>query len=71
MATGRLKMWSVDRAFGFIQNDVGGPDIFLPITALQDAGIDPNSMKKGERLTFDIEATREGRTRASNVRRTG
>jgi CspA family cold shock protein len=71
MATGTLKMWKADRGFGFIKDDSGGPDMFLHISALQSAGIDPDNMTKGERLTFDVESTREGKTRASNVRRAG
>jgi cold shock protein len=69
MGAGTLKMWNAERGYGFIQNGDGGPDVFLHTIALQNAGIDPDSMKKGERLTFDIEPTREGKTRASNVRR--
>jgi cold shock protein len=69
MATGTLKMWNADRGYGFIKDDSGAPDIFLHISALQSAGIDPDSVGKGERLTFDVESTRDGRTRASNVRR--
>jgi cold shock protein len=69
MATGALKMWNADRGFGFIADDSGGPDMFLHITALQAAGIDPDNLQRGDRLTFDVESTREGKTRASNVRR--
>jgi CspA family cold shock protein len=71
MATGILKMWNAERGFGFITNDAGGPDMFLHITALQSAGIDPDGLHKGERLIFDIENTRDGKTKASNVRRQG
>ena len=42
MATGILKMWNADRGFGFITDDAGGPDMFLHVTALQSAGIDPD-----------------------------
>jgi len=56
MATGTLKMWKAERGFGFILNDAGGPDMFLHITALESAGIDPDSLRPGERLTFDVEA---------------
>jgi CspA family cold shock protein len=70
MATGTLKMWNVERGYGFIGDDSGGPDIFLHVSVLQSAGIDPDDMRKGERLTFDVESTREGKTKASNVRRT-
>jgi len=26
MATGKLKMWDVERGFGFVGDDSGGPD---------------------------------------------
>jgi len=57
-------------AFGFIGDDSGGPDIFLPLQRCnQRASI--RQHQEGERLTFDVESTREGKTRASNVRRAG
>jgi cold shock protein len=71
MATGTLKMWNADRGFGFIKDDSGGPVIFLHVSALQSAGVDPDNLKPGERLTFEVESTRDGRTRAGNVRRAG
>ena len=72
MATGTLKMWNADRGFGFILDESGGPDIFLHISALQSAGIDPDNIRKGERLTFDVERdARSGKIKAANVRRPG
>jgi len=71
MASGTLKMWNADRGFGFIKDDSGGPDIFLHVSAVQSAGVDPDNLKPGERLTFEVESTRDGRTRAGNVRRAG
>jgi len=68
MGTGQLKMWNADRGFGFIGDDAGGPDIFLHVSALQSAGIDQDKISRGDRLTFDIESTRDGKPRASNVR---
>ena len=65
MASGILKMWNADRGFGFIEDSARGPDMFLHITALQSAGIDPDNLKKGDRLTFDVENTRDGKTKAS------
>jgi CspA family cold shock protein len=71
MATGTLKMWNADRGFGFIADDSGGPDIFLHVSAVQSGGLDPDDIRKGERLTFDVENSRDGRTKAGNVRRAG
>ena len=68
MATGKLKMWNADRGFGFIADDAGGPDIFLHVSALQSAGIDQDKISRGDRLTFDVESTRDGKTKAGNVR---
>src|SRR6266404_7160925 len=48
MPTGTLKMWNADRGYGFIADDAGGPDMFLHISALQAAGIDPDNAEKGE-----------------------
>jgi cold shock CspA family protein len=59
-------MWNAERGFGFIADDLGGPDMFLNVSVLQSVVIDPDNMKKGERLTFDDENSRDGKTRASN-----
>jgi cold shock CspA family protein len=50
-------MWNAERGYGFIADDSGGPDMFLHISALESAGIDPDKIKKGDRLTFDVEST--------------
>jgi cold shock protein len=71
MGTGTLKMWNAEGAYGFIKDDAGGPDVFMHISALRSSGIDPENLRLGERLSFDVESTREGKTRAGNVRRAG
>jgi cold shock CspA family protein len=38
---GTVKSWNEDRAFGFIEPDKGGQDIFLHITALPERGAAP------------------------------
>jgi cold shock CspA family protein len=44
----------------FIKDDSGCPDMFLHISALQSAGIDPDNLRLGEPLTFDVESSRYG-----------
>jgi cold shock protein len=68
MGAGKLKMWKAERGFGFIADDAGGPDMFLHINDLKTAGIDPDQIRVGDRFTFDTASTRDGKTRASNVR---
>jgi CspA family cold shock protein len=64
-------MWNAERGYGFIKDDAGGPDVFMHISVLQSSGIDPENLRLGERLVFDVERTPEGKTKAGNVRRTG
>ena len=61
-------MWNSDRGFGFIAVDTGGPDMFLHVSDLQAAGIDPDKIRVGDRLTFEPASTRDGKTKAGNVR---
>ena len=68
MGAGKLKMWNADRGFGFIAVDGGGPDMFLHISELKTAGIDPDKIRVGDRLSFEPASTRDGKTKASKVR---
>jgi cold shock protein len=68
MSAGKLKMWNADRGFGFIAVDGGGPDMFLHINDPKSAGIDPDKIRVGDRLTFETASTRDGKTKASDVR---
>jgi cold shock protein len=64
MPAGKLKWWSAARGFGFIAQDAGGPDMFLHFSDLSAAGIDPQGIKIGDRLTFEIGSTRDDKPRA-------
>ena len=69
MATGTLKRWNTGRGFGFIQDDAKGPpDIFVHAIAFKAAGINPDTIVEGLRLIYEVEPTRDGRTRACDVR---
>ena len=69
MPAGILKTWNPDRGFGFIKGDNRGPDTFLHINELKAAGIDPDQIKVGDRLSFETDNTRDGKMKASNVRK--
>jgi cold shock CspA family protein len=62
-------MWNVERGFGFIQDDAGGPRYISAHHCVARAGISPDSLKRGNRFAYEISNTRDGRTKASNVRR--
>jgi hypothetical protein len=42
--------------------------MFLHVNELKTAGIDPDQIRVGDRLTFETASTRDGKTKASNVR---
>ncbi|MCE2434139.1 MAG: TIGR03986 family CRISPR-associated RAMP protein [Candidatus Latescibacteria bacterium] len=65
MATGKIKKWIGVRGFGFIENDAGGPNVFLHISKV--AQDDRGSLIDGTELIFDIQETPRGLA-ASNVR---
>jgi len=40
MSNGKIKWFNPTKGYGFIENDAGGKDIFLHVSALEQAGID-------------------------------
>ena len=65
MAKGVVKWFNETKGFGFISPEGGNKDVFVHITALQNAGI--TSLADGQQVVFDIEAGRDGREKAINL----
>lgn len=63
---GKLTRWEGAQGFGFITPDLGGPDVFIHISAFPRGGSKP---RLGERLAFEIALDDKGRKRASKVER--
>ena len=62
---GKVKFFNAARAFGFIQPDDGGDDVFCHITALTDRGI---TLAVGDKVTFEVVDDNRGRgKKAANV----
>ena len=40
MPSGKIKWFNPTKGYGFIENDDGGKDVFLHVSALEEAGID-------------------------------
>jgi cold shock protein len=67
MPQGTVKMFKMDKGFGFIKPDGGGDDIFVLRRELEKTGI--SSLVPGQKVTFDVEPDKtSGRPRAVNVR---
>jgi CspA family cold shock protein len=64
-ATGVVKFFNSMKGFGFIQRDDGQPDAFVHISAVERAGIP--TLNEGDRLEFELEVDRRGKTAAVNL----
>ena len=64
MSNGKIKWFNPTKGYGFIENDAGGKDIFLHVSALEQAGID--TLEEGEAVSFEIGDNR-GRENAINI----
>ncbi|MGQ0660676.1 cold-shock protein [Sphingosinicella sp.] len=65
MAIGTVKFFNLDRGYGFITNEAGGPDAFVHITAVERAGL--GSIKEGQKLSYELETGKNGKTSAVNL----
>lgn len=65
MAKGTVKWFNSAKGFGFIQPDGGKKDVFVHISALERAGL--STLADGAKVSFDIEAGRDGRESATNL----
>ena len=64
MSKGKIKWFNPAKGYGFIENNEGGKDIFLHISALEQAGID--SLEEGQEVSFEI-AENRGKENAINI----
>jgi CspA family cold shock protein len=52
MATGKVKWFNGEKGFGFIEQDGGGPDVFVHFSAIESSGY--RSLDEGQAVEFDI-----------------
>ena len=64
MSNGKIKWFNPTEGYGFIENDAGGKDVFLHVSALEQAGID--TLEEGEAVSFEIGENR-GKENAINI----
>ena len=65
MPTGTVKWFNPTKGFGFIQPETGGKDILVHISAVQRAGM--QTLKEGQKVTYEIQTQKDGRQSAENL----
>lgn len=58
MPTGTVKWFNATKGYGFIRPDDGGNDVFVHVTAVEQAGL--RSLVEGQRLNFESETGQRG-----------
>ena len=66
MATGVVKWFDPKKGFGFIQPDDGGRDVFVHISAVQNAGM--HGLNDGQRISYEALPGRQGKVSAEKLR---
>ena len=56
---GVVKFFNPEKGYGFIKPEDGSKDIFVHITAVEQAGL--RGLSEGQRISFDIEPDRKGK----------
>lgn len=67
MATGTVKWFNATKGYGFIQPNDGGADVFVHVSAVEQAGL--RTLNEGQQVTFDaLKNSRSGKIAAENLK---
>ena len=65
MPIGTVKFFNTDKGYGFIEPEDGSKDAFVHISAVERAGL--STLNEGQKVSFDLETGRNGKTSAENI----
>lgn len=65
MAQGKVKWFSADKGYGFIEHD-GGDDLFVHFSEIQSEGF--KSLDEGQAVSFTESTGQNGKQQATQVR---
>ena len=65
MPTGTVKWFNTEKGYGFIAPDDGGSDVFVHITAVEQAGL--VVLSENQRVSYEIKPARSGKTAAQDL----
>jgi len=62
-----VKFFNGEKGYGFIKPDDGGSDIFVHVSALEQAGL--HTLNEGQKVSYEIEPDKKGKgPKALNLR---
>ncbi|MBX6763883.1 MAG: cold-shock protein [Rubrobacteraceae bacterium] len=65
MARGRVKWFSDEKGYGFIENEDGGEDLFVHYSEIVGEGF--KTLEEGALVEFEVVEGRRGKMQASKV----
>ena len=65
MAIGTVKWFNPAKGYGFIQPEAGDNDVFVHVSAVEQAGM--GTLTEGQRVSYDV-VTERGKTAAGNLK---
>lgn len=66
MPTGTVKWFNPTKGYGFIQPDGGGNDIFVHISAVEQAGL--STLNENQKIEYEVLAGKSGKSSAGNLK---
>ena len=66
MSAGTVKWFNAQKGYGFIRPDDGANDVFVHISAVEQAGL--RGLNEGQKVTYEVERGRQGKTAAVNLK---
>jgi len=64
--TGTVKFFNPTKGFGFIQPDDGSKDVFVHISAVEQAGL--GTLSENQKISFDVQKGNNGKYSAINLK---